>query len=342
MTRTPVLYDGDMGGDDLWAIAMLLAHRDQLDIRGISTVFGNVSQPQATKNAANFLHWMKVDDIPVVEGANMPCDGMRPFGDDAYGENGVGGFILPESPLKPKKVDIADWLNTQLNAAPGKTVIFATGPATNLALLIEKHPESIQKIDEIVFMGAAINTIGKNQEPVFENGVRRKGNITLYSEFNAYQDPKALNMLLKSGAPVTVMAADATQYMVLTPDRQEEIKAMDETYGPAFHRMLMAVAELDRNKFGVDGPFIHDPNVVTYSLAPELYTGYHARNLFFREEAPRGPNGAHRGEAELKLSFANAIWKDKIADTDKVWDLMKSSLSAAVARAKESPEPPAI
>lgn len=334
MAKTPVIYDGDMGGDDLWAIAILLAHRDRFDILGIATVFGNVSHPLATTNAQNFLYWLGVTDIPVVEGENIPCDGMRPFGDDAYGENGVGGIILPESPIKAAKVDIADWYHTQLYGQSAKTTIFATGPATNLAHLVEKHPESIEKIEKIIFMGGALDTPGKDGKPVFlPDGTRRIGNITPYSEFNAYQDPKALNILIKSGVSIVFMAADATQHMVLTPERQKEIAALHPTYGPSFHRMLMAVDELDRTKFGVSGPFIHDPNVVTYALAPELYesssriAGYH-----FNEADPRSPDGDHRGEASLSSeSFAQSVtWLSGIKDTDQVFTLMKDSLKATI------------
>lgn len=335
MTKTPVLYDGDMGGDDLWALALLLAHKHRFDVRGISTVFGNVSQPMAAHNAANFLHWLGEDGIPVVEGANTPCDGMRPFVDDAYGEDGVGGVILPESPISPKKVDIADWLNTQLNAQEGKTLVFATGPATNLALLAEKYPESLKKIREIIFMGGAIEPPGKDGVPYpMENGENRVGNITPYAEFNVYQDPRALNILIEHDAPLTIMAADATQHMVLTPARQERIKALHETYGPAFHRMLMAVDELDRTKFGVTGPFIHDPNVVTYALNPDLYEKtMRTGGLHFREEDPRGPNGDHRGAIELTTHFSRTLWISGVPNTDRVFNLMERSLAKTISAA---------
>lgn len=334
MTQKPVIYDGDMGGDDLWAIAMLLAHRDQFNILGISTVFGNVSQPQATRNAQNFLHWLGEKDIPVVQGADMPCDGMRPFGDDAYGENGVGGYILPESPDPVMKVDMADWFAGKISRQSAKTTIIATGPATNLALSIDKYPEMIDKIEEIIFMGGALDSRGKDGLPVYvENGERRIGNITLHSEFNAYQDPKALNMLLESGAPITFMAADATQFMVLTPERQKQIIGLDETYGPAFHRMLMAVDELDRTKFGVTGPFIHDPNVITYALDRTLYESRWLPKVSFMESNPHGAMGDRRGQTILGDSFANASWVYAIPDQEKVFELMVSSLKTTIGRA---------
>lgn len=344
MPQKPVIYDGDMGGDDLWAIAMLLAHRDSFNILGISTVFGNVSQPLATRNAQNFLHWLGIEDIPVVQGEDTPHDSMRPFGDDAYGENGVGGYILPESPFPPKKVDIADWLYTQLYSQSGKTTVFATGPATNIAKLILKYPDAVEKMEEVIFMGGAINPPGKDGQPVFmDDGIRRIGNITPLSEFNAYQDPHALNILIRANAPLTFIAADVTQYMVLTPDRQDAIKALHPVYGPAFHQMLMAVEHLDRTKFGVDGPFIHDPNVVIYALAPELYGQCEDQYSYYATEtAPKGPQGDRRGQITRtpdKTMNSHIKWIDRIDDTEQVFDLMVRSLRETMHRGSDNPAP---
>lgn len=342
MATKPVIYDGDMGGDDLWAIAMLLAHRDRFDIRGISTVFGNVSQPQATKNAQNFLHWLGVEDINVVQGSNIPYDGMRPFGDDAYGEKGVGGYILPESPKPITKVDIADWYAKQVYGQTEEVTVFATGPATNLAYFVDKYPELLNHIGEIVFMGGSLDARGKNGAEIYEDGERRIGNMTLHSEFNAYQDPAALNVLLKSGLRMTFMSADATQNMILTPARQERIKALHETYGPALHRMMMAVEEKDRMKYKVDGPFIHDPNVITYALRPDLYDGWLNVKLGFKEARATGSKHDRRGEVLMRGTTANAVWKDKIKDTEAVFDLMEESLKTTIAQAVYNLTPPAV
>ncbi len=342
MTKKSILYDGDMGGDDLWAIAMVLANHKRFDILGISTVFGNVSQPMATRNVQNFLHWLGRDDLEVVQGLNTPRDGMHPFGDDAYGSDGVGGYILPESPGKIENVDIADWYAAKLDAASSPVTILSTGPATNLTAFAQKYPDKIDKIAEIIFMGGALNPPGKDGKPfIMENGTQRIGNITPFAEFNAYQDPKALNILLAAGAPMTFMSADATQHMVLTPERQERIKALHETYGPAFHQMLMAVEELDRTKFGVNGPFIHDPNVVIYALSPELYQSAPSTNVAFREEDPRGSNGDFRGQAVLANSFAGATWLNGVRDGERIFEMMEDSLRTTISRAANTPAPPA-
>lgn len=331
MIPKPVIYDGDMGGDDLWAIAMLLAHPDKFDLSGIASVFGNVSQPHATRNVLNVLHWLGRDDIEVVQGADLPCDGMRPFGDDAYGGDGVGGVILPPSDRIIPRVAVEDWYRTLLYSHKMGTTIFATGPATNLARLIEKHPDVTGKIDRIVFMGGGLAPPGGDGRPVvLPNGDIRAGNITPYAEFNAYQDPNALNILLKSGVPMVFMAMDASQNMVLTQERQQRLLQIDRSYAPAFHRMLLVVEELDRAKFGLDGPSIHDPNVIIYVLRPDLYKARPLPELAFTE-AP--PENERRGQAVLTGSGANALWLEGVTDGDAVFDVMLESLRTTIARA---------
>jgi inosine-uridine nucleoside N-ribohydrolase len=324
-----------MGGDDLWAIAMLLAHRERFDIRAIATVFGNVSQPFATRNLLNFLHWLGENSIPVVQGADKPCDDMRPFGDDAYGADGVGGVIFPQSPRDAvTPASIADWYHAQLSAIKAPPVILATGPLTNLALWLEQYPDDAGKIDKIIWMGGGMQPPGGDGNPVrLPNGDIRSGNIMPYAEFNAYQDPRAANIVLQSRARFINLAMDATQYMVLTTARQARLNVLDTTYAPAFHRMLMVVEHLDRAKFGLNGPSIHDPNAVIYLLRPDLYLSRPATDLCYREGEP---DNERRGEALLTGSGANATWLCGVTDADAIFDLMLESLAATIKRASDN------
>lgn len=340
MKKIPVIYDGDMGGDDLWAIAIMLAAQDRFDLRGIASVFGNVSQPFAARNCLNFLHWLGQDGLDVFQGTDLPYDGIRPFGDDAYGSDGVGGVALPQSPRRPVMGDIAHWYNTQLCASPEPVTIIATGPITNIAHFIVKYPQNRDKIREIIWMGGGIDVPGRDGKPVLlENGDKRAGNITPYAEFNAYQDPKSLNIVLQSGVRCIFMAADATQLMVLDPVRQQRVASLPSPFGPAFHRMLMVVADLDMEKFGLDGPCIHDPNVITYLLRPDLYDGIPLPDLAFTESTPEDPR---RGQAVRKgTGQANAFWLNHVRDTEAVFALMLENLEKIIARAQENRSHPA-
>lgn len=338
MGKIPLIYDGDMGGDDLWAITVLLAHLDRFDLLGFATCFGNVNQPFVTQNLLNHLHWLGLTDaFEVVQGASVPYDGIHSFSDGAYGEDGVAGIRFELSPQRPRQINIHEWYAQKLDQNPG-TIILCTGPATNIARFIEKYPQKAAQIREFIFMGGAIDPPGKDGRPVLaENGQKRTGNITAFAEFNAYQDPHALNIILQSGLKTTIVAADATQHIIFTSDRQERIRQISETYGPAFHRMMTVVEPLDRAAFGVEGAFIHDPTAAAYLIAPELFTSRTIEDLYFDESAPRPLQTTRRGEALVSSNRkTKATWLNGVTDPEAVFGVIEDGIRRTAAQAAEN------
>lgn len=335
MAKTLLICDGDMGGDDLWAVTVLLANPEKIRIVGFATCYGNVDQPFATQNLLNHLHWLGCDEYEVAQGSDLPYDGMHAFGDGAYGENGVGGVKFPQSPQKALQRDIADWYAQKLEQH-GDLSVFCTGPATNMAKFITKYPDKVSKIREFIFMGGAINPPGKDRKPYFmDNGEQRIGNITPHAEFNAYQDPHALNIILKSGIKTTFVPADATQHMVYTEERKTRIQKIDQTYAPAFHRMMVSVEPLDRSYFEVEGGFIHDPTAAAYLLAPHLFTGQELSTLHFEESPPRPLQTTRRGEALLN-GDGKATWLNGVTDDAAVFEIIENALRTMAGRASEN------
>jgi len=324
MRKTPVIFDGDMGGDDIWAIALLLANQDKFHIQGFTTVFGNTNVDTATRNARNFIHALGYGHFPVIAGARSPIDGTFPFGDDAYGEEGVGGVSFPESPFKENQSNAVDWMYDILQKNMGKVTLFATGPATNIAHLLLNHPKAIDKIERVIFMAGADAPPGRDGKPVtLPDGTIRRGNITPHAEFNAFQDPRALNIVIESGVDCHFLTMDSNQHLVLTPERIELIKSLSLRHGNKMLKMMNAVADLDKGKFGVDGAFIHDPNVILYALYPELYDAVQPCHIHFDEAAPS--EHSRRGEASLTNNFrgsSNIHWATKLHDPDKAFGLM--------------------
>ncbi len=353
MRKLPVIFDGDMGGDDMWAIALLLANAGNFHIQGITSVFGNTSRDIATRNALNFLNALGNGHIPVVAGATRPMDGSLPFGDDAYGENGVGGVTFPDSPYPSHNYDVTNWLKGTIESNQAKMTIFVTGPATNMGTLMKAHPHLAGKIDRFIIMAGAQTPPGKDGKLVPSDfGIFRHGNITPRAEFNAFQDPHALNVLVNSGVPCHFLTMDSNHHLVLTQERIEQFRAMKLRHGEAMLNMMNAVADLDRTKFGVDGAFIHDPNVIIYALQPELYRTVKATNLHFTEEAPGDLSTTHRGETLLMPempgqipSNLNVTWASAIKSSDAVFESMMRQFARVLPPAPASNQtftPPAL
>jgi len=74
MTRRKVIIDTDPGIDDAMAVVYAAAHPD-LELIGLTSIFGNVSVATATRNALRLVELNGLD-IPVAEGAAKPLRGV--------------------------------------------------------------------------------------------------------------------------------------------------------------------------------------------------------------------------------------------------------------------------
>ena len=94
MNKRPVIIDTDPGIDDALAIAIAL-FSDELDVRLITTVAGNVSLKNVTNNTLKLLNFFE-KDIPVAVGAAQPL--IEPLVDasNVHGASGMEGFDFPE------------------------------------------------------------------------------------------------------------------------------------------------------------------------------------------------------------------------------------------------------
>jgi inosine-uridine nucleoside N-ribohydrolase len=314
-----VIYDGDMGGDDIWSIMMMLGHPDKFDIKGITTLFGNVDCDHATQNILDTLAHFNMSHIPVYQGANKPFQGECMFGDGAYGDDGVGGVILNRDPALKAKPNAAEFIiDTILNSAEPIT-IFATGPCTNIAHALTQRPEIKSNIKSIILMGGGLEP-GPHPDKA-----GRSGNITYHAEFNFFQDPYAANIVFKSGIETHVLTMDSNQYLHLDPEKKKRVDAITVmNLGQVMNAMLAPSEALDRPKFGVNGPFIHDPNVIIYALRPELYEV--KRGVVTIEEVPNETVPM----SEMRHGKMHATWNDtsntyiaiKMLDAEKVFEEM--------------------
>src|SRR6478735_8470140 len=96
----PVILDCDPGHDD--AIALLHAVGSPgIDLRAVTTTFGNCSVDDATRNALRVLTLAGAVDVPVARGASAPLSGEVELGSDVHGVSGLDGPDLPEPQAGP-------------------------------------------------------------------------------------------------------------------------------------------------------------------------------------------------------------------------------------------------
>lgn len=150
-----------------------MAYHSQLQVVGISTVSGNQSLEKTTTNAIRALYAAGVPPAAQVSyGAFQPL--LRKIRHDTGIHGDSGADVDPSSGASWPTVPQRDaYINRQLAVLAiadelrgHKTTIIATGPLTNIALLLSLYQEAANWIDEIIFMGGAIG-VG-NRSPVAE------------------------------------------------------------------------------------------------------------------------------------------------------------------------------
>lgn len=253
-----IIIDTDPGQDDAVAILLALAS-PELDVLGIVAVAGNVPRSLTERNARRIVELAGCPAVPVHAGALRPL--VRPpiTAEHVHGETGLDGADLPEPevPLHPKPgVDFI--VETLLAAEPGEVTLCTLGPLTDIALALNRAPEIAPRIREIVMMGGAYFEVG---------------NITPTAEFNVYVDPEAADVVLRAGVPVTMLPLDVTHGALATPERLARFRALGNRAGAVVAGMLGFSERFDREKYATPGAPVHDPNVIAWLLAPELYQG---------------------------------------------------------------------
>ena len=139
-----LILDCDPGHDDAVAILLALAS-PEVELRGITTVAGNQTLEKTTRNALKVLELAGRTDVPVAAGAAAPLERTLRVAAHVHGESGLDGPDLPEPETRPVEQPAADFLAELIE--PG-VVLVPTGPLTNVALLLQRHPDVTAIVDE--------------------------------------------------------------------------------------------------------------------------------------------------------------------------------------------------
>lgn len=186
-----VIIDTDTGADDASAI-ILAVKSGKLDILGITTLVGNVSLEQSTKNVFATLEVVDCK-IPVYQGSSENYSGEKIEAFSVFGSDGMGDAGLVNTDAQPEDKDAVDFILETVQQYPNEVEIIALGPATNIAKAIEHDPDTMKNVKMLWSMGTA--GLGP-------------GNASPVAEFNTYADPEAYKVMLDSGIDITIIGLD--------------------------------------------------------------------------------------------------------------------------------------
>src|SRR5215212_6529720 len=232
-----IIIDCDPGHDDVMAI--LLGART-LDLRGITTVHGNASLEQTTRNARQTVEFAELTHIPIAAGLSRPLVRQPRYAPEVHGKTGLDGPTLlpPTVPLHQQHA--VDFILEQSHAIPDLHLV-PVGPLTNIATALSRDPTLTTRVKQISLMGGSLTF----------------GNATPAAEFNILCDPEAAHVIFTSDVPIKMVGLNVTRQVAATPERRAQVRALGSRTATHVADMLDFYSERIRMLSGLPGGSMH-------------------------------------------------------------------------------------
>jgi len=252
-----IIIDTDPGIDDAMAILAAL-HSPDLEVLGLTAVFGNADVDTCALNALRLVELEGNDHIPVAKGCAkplvLPADSL---GTAVHGKDGMGNTNLPLPHGKLDSRHAAQFIIDTVLAHPHEITLVPLGPLTNIALACILEPKIIPLVKEVVLMGGCAFALG---------------NVSPVAEANIYHDPHAAEVVFAAPWKVTMVGLDVTMKIIMTPEYFARLYAVGNPAVRLLERAQPFYQAFHEQIHGMGGAIhTHDPAVIAYLLKPELF-----------------------------------------------------------------------
>jgi pyrimidine-specific ribonucleoside hydrolase len=166
----------------------------------------------------------------------------------------MDGPLLAESKFPVTGADAVEWMYQTVSRQQDKVTIVATGPLTNVAMLLMKYPTIKSKIERIALMGGSLYS----------------GNITSQAEFNMYVDPQAAKIVFASGIPITMSGLEVCHQAMILHDEIERFNTKGNASKLTYE--LLEFYSRYAKHLGQSGSPLFDLCPVVELLYPQLFT----------------------------------------------------------------------
>lgn len=250
-----IILDTDPGIDDTMAIFFAFQSPD-IEVLGLTTVFGNVPVDMAAQNALSLCEMAGVD-IPVTKGVSMPWVGAEStYAHFVHGDNGFGNVPVapPTRALDPRSS--AQFIIDMARQYPGEITVVAIGPLGNLALALRLEPELPKLLKGVSIMGGAAFV---------------KGNVTPVAEANIWNDAYAAEIVFSADWPLTMFGLDVTNAVPFPPDFVDILASKN----PKLGSFVQSTAQFYMDFYSQNREdrvcFFHDAFPLAHLIKPELF-----------------------------------------------------------------------
>lgn len=218
--QKPVFFDHDGSVDDFVALIHLLT-LDQYRLTGISITNGNCYVDKAAETTLRILNLFCRKDVEIAKSNEIA---INEFPENWRKKNDFINSLtlLSGQKFDPSKISLkegADFTAEKLLAEKDKTTIVLTGPASNLAKTFEKYPETISKVDKVLWMAGAFLADGNVKSPDHDGS----------AEWNIFWNPYAASKLLESGVPIIMFPLDSCRQLPVDNELMYHLKHSKKT-----------------------------------------------------------------------------------------------------------------
>jgi purine nucleosidase/pyrimidine-specific ribonucleoside hydrolase len=254
---TPVIIDTDIGDDvdDALAIAFALL-RPELDVRGITTVYGPTQRrlailsalvatlAQATGRKTALLPLLAAGEaVPLTPLPQERVDKLVQSVPNQYPFAGEGS---PPGPTHPRNA--LDVFEKVISENPRDVVLVTIGAMTNAAQFIQRRPDLARELRGISIMGGSY--------------------LPGFAEYNIQCDPVAAKAVFQSNIPRAQFTWEVSGKVLM---REPEMAALRAAKGPIPRALCRLIDLWWPHKGRKPGPVIYDMSPILWLFRPDIF-----------------------------------------------------------------------
>ncbi len=315
---------GTPGADHDDGLALGFALRAGLDVIGVTTSPGNVPTQVATENTLRLLECFRRPEIRVAPGRELPLiydpSAIRAFYDTA-GKTEIAKRIwaqadIAQPALQPSKLKAHELIIESARQHPGEVILIMCAAPINLALAILVEPQVVDWLAGAVYLGLMI-TDPNLQLHTLDRPPRF---------MNDSYDSDALEIVVRSGLPVTFITSDAAfQVPLLSADDLDRIARVDHPINQCLAKMLRPWIAFVSERYQMQGCGMPDLLAVAAAIDPSVINKqpYHIDMAKHRieDESKRYPY-LHPDPIQGELTVVCAYEADTSSFSQLFWDTM--------------------
>jgi inosine-uridine nucleoside N-ribohydrolase len=250
-----IILDTDPGIDDAMAIFFAFQSPD-IDVLGLTTVYGNVPVSMSAQNALTLCE-LAGQDIPVTKGVGMPWVGPESsYAHFVHGDDGFGNINFPASDRQLDPRSSAQFIVDTARQCPGEVTIVAIGPLGNLALALRLEPDLPKLVKGVAIMGGAAFV---------------PGNVTPVAEANIWNDAHAAEIVFAADWELTMFGLDVTTAAPFMPTFLDELAEKNEKLGGFVQKSSQFYVEFYSQGREDRICYFHDAMPLAFLVKPELF-----------------------------------------------------------------------